>query len=109
VDTQTLEKLFLSLASTKATAFPFGRRLPATTRYCAHEGPHPMSNKPDVLGPNHIRDVILIGSGPAGYTSAVYAARDDPKPVIFEGSVTQGGAPRSRTSPGSRAPSSVLT
>ena len=41
---------------------------------------------------SEISEVVIVGSGPAGYTAAIYAARAQLKPIIYEGSVTAGGA-----------------
>ncbi len=39
-----------------------------------------------------VNELVIVGSGPAGYTAAIYAGRAQLKPVIYEGSVTAGGA-----------------
>jgi thioredoxin reductase (NADPH) len=46
----------------------------------------------DVSNPGEIRELVIVGSGPAGYTAGIYAGRAQLKPLLYEGSVTAGGA-----------------
>ena len=39
-----------------------------------------------------VHELIIIGSGPAGYTAAIYAARAALNPIVFEGALDSGGA-----------------
>lgn len=41
---------------------------------------------------SEIRELVIVGSGPAGYTAGIYAGRAQLKPLLYEGSVTAGGA-----------------
>ena len=41
---------------------------------------------------SEVRNVVIVGSGPAGYTAAIYASRAQLEPLMYEGSVTAGGA-----------------
>ena len=41
---------------------------------------------------SQVHDLVIVGSGPAGYTAAIYAARAELKPLVYEGAVSAGGA-----------------
>ncbi len=41
---------------------------------------------------SELHNLVIVGSGPAGYTAAIYAARAQLSPILYEGSVTAGGA-----------------
>jgi len=41
---------------------------------------------------SEVHELVIVGSGPAGYTAAIYAARAQLTPILYEGSVTAGGA-----------------
>mgnify|MGYP003331265206 FL=1 len=41
---------------------------------------------------SQVHDLVIVGSGPAGYTAAIYAARAQLKPLVYEGAVSAGGA-----------------
>ena len=41
---------------------------------------------------SEINNLVIVGSGPAGYTAAIYASRAQLNPIVYEGAITAGGA-----------------
>ena len=41
---------------------------------------------------SEINSLVIVGSGPAGYTAAIYASRAQLNPIVYEGAITAGGA-----------------
>ncbi|WP_327074530.1 thioredoxin-disulfide reductase [Kitasatospora purpeofusca] len=51
-----------------------------------------MSANASITGDSDVREVVIIGSGPAGYTAALYTARAQLKPLLFGSSIFVGGS-----------------
>ncbi|MGO3477617.1 MAG: NAD(P)/FAD-dependent oxidoreductase, partial [Brachybacterium tyrofermentans] len=47
---------------------------------------------PEISGDETIHEVVIVGSGPAGYTAAIYTARAEMKPIVIAGALDAGGA-----------------
>ena len=58
----------------------------------ASSTPQEKSQETASEGDQKVHNVIIVGSGPAGYTAAVYAARANLEPVLFASSLSPGGA-----------------
>lgn len=71
---------------------PAGAASDGTASDVASGGTAPASQAHDHEREAPVREIIIVGSGPAGYTAAVYAARAEMKPLVIAGALDAGGA-----------------
>ncbi|QRZ61571.1 thioredoxin-disulfide reductase [Rothia sp. ZJ932] len=74
-----------------STSLPFGNVFAAASVNLNSAGEDPVQAQPTGTTDETVHDVIIVGSGPAGYTAAIYTARANLNPIVFASSISPGG------------------